>query len=576
MLQFESIYSQNFMSIGPDGVKFQLDANLVTVVVGTNGSGKSTGLIDATYYCLFGKPFRDDFKIGDLMNDETKKEMLTVCKFKNNGHSWEVKRGRKHAIEFEIYKDGTLQKVPSDLKVYQRYLEETVLGFDSETFKQVIILGSSAYVPFMKLDTPGRRKVVEDLLAIRIFSFMNEVAKEDAKEIKAKSEAASHTLDLAKQSVTLNEQKLCGLEQQAKTNVDANHKQIAGNSARIDELTAEVEKINKEISELNATITDASELKVEYQSCETKVRECNTGIAASIRSAKFYKENTSCPECKQAIAEDFRATKLAEFKAQHDEAQAEIKKTQEHQSTVRDRLLEIKEVMTKVQQLSVKGQQLASEISSLQMTNQHLLSEIQRQSGASDAHMTQARAELDASKEKLVKAESEIAQIRKDGLHIKAALDLLKDDKIKGDVIRQNIPLINSEIQKNLDILEFPATFALDEKFKESITLNDKKRSYAALSEGQKLRVDLAILFAWRKIAATKSSADSSLIVFDEIGSSSLDAAGMSLFQKLVDAHNKDSNVFQITHDQRVASEYPHVVEVSLKGKFTTVKEINS
>lgn len=578
-MKFNSIYSQNFMSIGPDGVFFQLDDAPVTVVVGKNGSGKSTGLIDGLYYNLFGKPFRKDFSMAELVNDEVKKEMLTISNFiGSDGNKYEVKRGRKHAVEFEIYKNDKLVPVPADLKQYQKYLEETVLGFDAETFKQVIILGSSAYVPFMKLGTADRRKVVEDLLAIRIFSFMNDVAKDDARGIRTDLDTARQAVSLAQSKVTGSQNTITSLKNQSTTNVEANTKTINDNNEQIKAMAAKIEKVNAEIAELNASIADAPELKAEYSAKGRDIEAAEREQRQSINAAKFYKVNTVCPECKQKIAEDFRNSKFTQFRNDHDLAKAKAEECQKEQDSMKSRLLEIRDVMGKVQTLQVESRQHSSKISSLQMTNQHLLTENQRQSGSSEAHMVQATETLKQAENAAQKATEELEKVQGDYAHIMAGLELLKDGNIKGDVIKNYIPIINREIQKNLSILEFPAQFSLDEKFKETITLQGKKRSYAALSEGQKLRVDLAILFAWRTIAATKNSANSSLIIFDEIGSSSLDAAGMALFQKLVDEHNNggDSNVFTITHDHRVASEYPKVIEVSLQGKYTTIKSIES
>lgn len=577
-MKFNSIYSQNFMSIGPDGVLFQLDDAPVTVVVGKNGSGKSTGLIDATYYNLFGKPFRKDFKVTELVNDEFKKEMLTHSKFESEGNQYEVKRGRKHPIEFEIYKNGKLVPVPADLKQYQKYLEESILGFDAETFKQVIILGSSAYVPFMKLDTSGRRKVVEDLLAIRIFSFMNDVAKDDARGIRLDLDNAKQAVSLAQSRVNGAQNTIVSLKNQSTTNVEANTATIAENNKKIEAFAAKVDAINAEIIKMNESITDAPELKSQYSEKSRTADDAERDMRTSIQSAKFYKSHTVCPECKQNIAEDFRNSKFGEFKTQHDLAKAKLEVAKQEQETMKSRLLVIRDIMSKVSAKQMDSRGFSSQISSLQMTNQHLFNENQRQSGSSEAHMVQAVESLKGAEQKASDAAVELDKVQADYAHIMAGLELLKDGNIKGDVIKNYIPIINSEIQKNLAILEFPAQFALDEKFKETIVLQGKKRSYAALSEGQKLRVDLSILFAWRTIAATKNSANSSLIIFDEIGSSSLDAEGMALFQKLVDEHNGggESNVFTITHDQRVASEYPKVIEVSLKGKYTTIKTINS
>lgn len=575
-MKFQSIYSRNFMSIGQDGIELKLDSAPINVIVGKNGTGKSTFIIDSLAFCLFGKPFRDDLSITDLVNEETKKDLYLECKFENNGFQWIVKRGRKSDVEFEIWRNGELIKVPADLKVYQKYLEETVLGFDMNTFKQVIVLGSSAYVPFMKLKTDGRRKVVEDLLAIRIFSFMNDVAKEDAKTIRATLEAKKNALSLAEQSVRLNQQKVESLEQQSKTNVESNRLKINQNNNTIDVNQKVIDSKNEQVDELQKQIVDAGENKTKFQTVNTRIDEIEREKFTFVKSAKFYTQHSNCPECEQAIAEEFKQEKLNHFKGLHVKAVAESEQLTTEMRTIKTRLLEIKEIMLKISTLRQEIGELMNTNSSLQMTNRHLQTEIDRLSGNSEAALVDAKDAVKLASEKLTVCEYVVQETEGKLSLVNAAIGLLKDDKIKADVIRQYLPIINSHIQKNLEILEFPAIFKMDEKFKETITLNGKKRSYGALSEGQKLRVDLAILFAWRSVAAIKNSANSSLIVFDEIGSSALDSSGAELFQKLVNHHIKDSNIWMITHDSRYSSAYESVFEVSKPKGFTTVNKIKT
>jgi DNA repair exonuclease SbcCD ATPase subunit len=562
------------MSIGTKPVTFNLNENPVTVVIGDNGVGKSTGLIDALYFCLFGKPFRKDFSVTDLLNDEVKKDLYTECEFSSNGVDYVVKRGRKSDVEFEIIKGGKLVPVPADLKQYQKYLEETVLGCDSETFKQVVILGSSAYIPFMKLDTSGRRKVVEDLLAIRIFSFMNEVAKDDAKEIRAKLEAANHTLGLSRQKHQSSIDNLANLKSQASTNVDSHRKNIDTGMANIEKLQAAIVLEQSKIDVLQAKIVDPEGKKLSYTKAGADVNSSITKKANAIKGATFYKDNTICPECKQDINTEFRKIKLNEYKEMHAEAAALHDESLKMQEDFKNQCIEIRDIMQQVSQINDKIRTYNGQIQSIQMTNNSLQNEINRQSGASSAHMVQAEEMVKTTDVAEKNAEMLHSKLLIDQAHINAAIGLLKDDKIKGDVIRSYIPVINQHIQMNLNILEFPVTFTMDEKFKETIIIDTKKRSYAALSEGQKLRVDLAILFAWRSVAASKNSAQSSLLIFDEIASSSMDTEGAILFNKLVNAHLKDANIFNITHDPRMASEYPVVFEVKLENKFTVVNRI--
>lgn len=571
---FKRILSRNLMSIGDQPVEFILNANAVTVIVGANGSGKSTGLIDALFYNLFGKPFRKDFSIVELVNDETKKDLYTESEFSNNGIEYMVKRGRKSSTEFEIYKNGDLIKVPADLKTYQKYLEESILGFDAETFKQVVILGSSAYVPFMKLDTIDRRKVVEDLLAIRIFSYMNDVAKDDAKNVRAEIEAAQYAYDMSRQKYHSAMDNLSNLKSQASTNVGEFSKQIDSNNEKIKAHFLEIEKLKLEVESITVKIVDPVGKRAIYTETQTTIADADRARSLAITNAKFYKDNTVCPECKQAILDDFRQTKFNEFKQANIEALASKEEALKIQETVHADLLVIRDLMNSVNELNQKISTANSQVSSLQYSNQQLEANINRQSGASSAHLIQAEADVELHKNSTEVLKTKLDEIMITRAHYAAAIELLKDDKIKGDVIRSYIPIINQYVQQNLNVLDFPAKFSIDEKFKETIILNGKPRSYAALSEGQKMRVDLAILFAWRSVAAAKNSAESSLLIFDEIGSSSMDSEGMALFQKLVEAHNKNSNVFMITHDSRVASEYSNVIEVKMINKVTTISKI--
>lgn len=544
MITFKSIRWKNFLSTGNQFIEIELDKNPTTLIVGKNGSGKST-ILDALTFGLFGVPFRKVNK-PKLVNTVNKKECLVEVEFEIGTKKYLVARGIK-PNRFDIYVDGKLLDQDSQSRDYQKYLEQTILKINFKTFTQVVVLGSSSFVPFMMLNTSVRRSVIEDLLDIEIFSKMNLILKTKKETNKTQRQEIENEIRLIEERIRLYEEcakiKRDNVLAECKTKED----KIVVLSDEIDELRDEMNSLLIKKQELLKGVSDFAGVQKKKSTLESYRVKIETNRERVKKDIRFFSDNEQCPTCNQVIDEDFKKTEIEKRREQekkysegleklHSELDGvvavidEIQRVRDAGVSV-DREMHGKDSSIREKQRYVDG--LKREIERLKLSLNNIVDGDQS---------VPLRSELDMKKQEHEKL---VAQ----GVVYSSVTDLLLDNGIKSSIIRQYLPLINSLINKYLDSMNFCVDFNLDEGFNETIRSRYRDEfQYASFSEGEKFRIDVALLFAWREIAELKNSVSTNLLLLDEVFDSSLDFAGTEDFLKILNILGKKTNIFVISH----------------------------
>jgi DNA repair exonuclease SbcCD ATPase subunit len=546
MITFKKVRYQNFLSSGNNWTEIQLDRSSHTLIVGQNGAGKST-MLDAISFALFGKAHRNINK-PQLVNSVNGKGMVAEIEFKVGAKEYKVIRGYK-PVKFEIWVDGTLMNQNSHNKEYQKVLEQNILKLTHKTFHQVVVLGSSSFVPFMQLSALNRREVIEDLLDIGVFSKMNQILREKQAALR---EQTNHTLHAIEINDTKQEAQKKYIRDISKINNDAKNQK----ETYIQETTQEVERLVKEnfenqdlanavSGEITPKITKANETLATLNSYES---EFNTKIKSLVKDTKFYEKNDHCPTCDQDIGEELKSRKLGEAKAKAAELQSGSVKVQQEREAVLETLADLNEKQQQVQDLLQKVQINLQTVSTHNSNVDKARADIE---SLSDTHsdLSQANDDYDA----LMAEYHELMETRNkqndQSAYNTVISEMLKDSGIKTKIIKQYLPVINQLVNQYLQILDFYVHFDLDEKFEETIKSRHRDAfSYDSFSEGEKQRIDLGLLFSWRQVAKMKNSISTNLLILDETFDSSLDEAGIDNLMKIIHTLGDDTNVFIISH----------------------------
>jgi DNA repair exonuclease SbcCD ATPase subunit len=545
MIKFEYVRWRNFLSTGNAFTEIDVCKAPTTLVVGTNGSGKST-FIDALCFALFGKPFRK-IKIGQLINSINLKDALVEVEFTIGASKYKVRRGLKPNL-FEIYQNDILVNQDAATKDYQEFLEKQILKLNYKSFTQIVVLGSSSFVPFMQLPAPQRREIIEDLLDIQIFTRMNDILRGELLQVGQDYKDAESTLSVVRQKIDLQEDYLERLDEQRKKSTQEINERIIKAQDAISSYEGEIAKRMDRIRDLRGTIEDEESNDRRYQkftSIQDQMKRTATKVANDIA---FYNDNDECGTCKQEIPQEFkndviqsRRDKLAEL----DKAQIQLKSELE---TVRSRLAQITKVHDEIQTLQGEVNDLNLRI----QTNNRSIAEWNTEIETANATLPEA----DEHVQKLAEMRDEERKVSDNKnllndqrYYSEISANLLKDTGIKTKIINQYLPVINHYVNHFLQNLDFFVQFNLDGSFKETIKSRHRDDfSYASFSEGEKLRIDLSLLFTWRIIAKMKNSTNTNLLVLDEVFDSSLDANGTEEFLKILNTMDKGINAFVISH----------------------------
>ena len=571
MINFKSCKWQNFLSTGNDPIEILLDKSPTTLIVGQNGAGKST-LLDALSFALFNKPHRDINK-NQLINSINGKKTLVEVEFSIGNQDFRVVRGIKPA-RFEIWQNNNMINQSSNARDYQKFLEQNILKLNHKSFHQVVVLGSSSFIPFMQLPAWSRRSVIEDLLDINIFSKMNTLLKERNSKIKDELVDINHRIELVKTKITGQSKYIKDLQSLNQDQIEKKQDSISVHKKEIKETFEESKKLGKNLETM---------LKVEDKRYKTNNDEMSNlkshdlqytaKIKDLVGQARFYEDNDHCPTCDQDIGQDLKDTKIEDIKKQAADVQQEkLILTKQ----LEDTKSEIQDVQNKINQLRQKQTKINSnneKITVLQKEIDRIQKEINQLSSAT-GDVSKAKKELNSarkSREDLTEKKLEYVEER---TYNEVIGEMLKDTGIKTKVIKQYLPVMNRLINSYLQILDFFVAFHLDENFNETIRSRHRDSfNYSSFSEGEKQRIDLSLLFTWRQIAKLKNSAATNLLVLDETFDSSLDHDGIESLTKILSTLEDGTNVFIISHKGDILeNKFRSKIEFFKQKNFSKIK----
>ena len=568
MILFENIRWKNFLSTGNHFSEIDFLAYSTNLIIGSNGSGKST-VLDALTFSLFGKAFRKINK-PQLINSINEKDCVVEVEFSISGTKWKIQRGIKPNI-FKIWRDDDLLDQSAAASDQQKWLEQNVLKMNYKSFTQIVVLGSSTFVPFMQLTNSARREVIEDLLDIRIFSSMNTVIKEKIRLLREDIKV----LDLKKES--LNEK--VRMQQNFIEELDARGKQnISDKETKIGQLLVEEndwmgvnEEKNGELLSLQTKIEmygGATAKLRQYGNLKGKISQ---KVSTITKEHKFFSDHTVCPTCNQDIEETFRINRISDAQNKAKELQSGYKELEEAIKKEEERERQFTALSKEITTLTHGISQNNVKIAGCQRQIRDLESEIQRITDQL-ANRNTEHEKLETFKDNLKTTYDELAQ-RKDTInYYDFSYSLLKDGGVKAKIIKKYLPLINQQVNKYLQLMDFYINFSLDEEFNETVQSPiHEDFSYASFSEGEKMRIDLALLFTWREVARMKNSVNTNLLIMDEVFDSSLDGVGTEDFLKIIRFIIKDANIFVISHKESLHDKFENVARFDKVKGFSRI-----
>ena len=571
MIHFKSCKWQNFLSTGSDPIEIQLDRTPSTLIVGQNGAGKST-LLDALSFGLFGKPHRDIGKM-QLVNSINGKRTVVEVEFTVGNQEFKIVRGIK-PNRFEIWQNGNMTNQASNMRDYQKYLETNILKLNHKSFHQVVVLGSSSFIPFMQLPAWSRRAVIEDLLDINIFSKMNTLLKERNAVIRDQLTDVNHQIDLLNTKIDSQTKYINNLEALNQDQIEGKRDSIKSHKQDIDDIFLESKELGKNLSVLITEEERNHKHHVERMSeVKSMDKTLNDKIKTLVGDARFYEENDNCPTCDQEITEEIKNDKISKIKISASDVQEEmqglrkeIRTTEQEGRTIANHLNELRQRQHKINSNNDKIALLQKEIDKVQKEINTLTS----QSGDSG----QAKKELSTMRKDKEKSTEHKLEYVEERTYNEVIGEMLKDTGIKTKVIKQYLPVMNRLINQYLQILDFFVAFHLDENFNETIRSRHRDSfNYASFSEGEKQRIDLSLLFTWRQIAKLKNSAATNLLILDETFDSSLDHDGIENLTKILTTLEDGTNVFIISHKGEILeNKFRSKIEFFKSKNFSKIK----
>ena len=557
MICFQKIRWRNFLSTGNQWTEIQLDEKSTTIVIGSNGAGKST-VLDALTFSLFNKPFRKINK-PQLLNSTNEKDCLVEIEFKVGSTDWMIRRGMKPNI-FEIHRNGKALDQMADVGTQQKWLEQNVLKMNYKSFTQIVILGSSTFVPFMQLPVSSRREVIEDLLDIKIFSAMNMIIKDKIRTVRDQVKTLELKKSSLKDKVQMQQNFIEELENQAQKN-------IADKESKIQTLLEEENDAMNLNIKLVEEMDDFQKVMQCYESSSAMLKKLgnlkgkiSNKVSTVTKEHKFFNENTVCPTCTQGIEEEFRLNKIKdahnkkeELESGFQELETAIQKEEERERQFLKLSKEVTKLTNEISQNNVK-------ISGYQRQVRDLESEIQ--TITTQLENRNSEHEKLAEFNKNLRETYELLGEKKQTIQYHDfAYTLLKDGGVKTKIIKKYLPLINQQVNKYLQMMDFYINFKLDEEFNETVQSPIHENfSYASFSEGEKMRIDLALLFTWREVARFKNSVNTNLLIMDEVFDSSLDGMGTEEFLKIVRFVIKGANIFVISHKESLHDKFDGLI----------------
>lgn len=571
MITFSKCRWKNFLSTGNAFTEIDLTRSTNTLIVGHNGAGKSS-ILDALTFGLFGKPFRKINK-PQLVNSINNSNTVVEIEFSIGKKQYKIIRGIKPNI-FEIYCDSVLVNQDAKVKDYQEHLEKFILKLNYKSFTQVVILGSASFVPFMQLSPADRRSIIEDLLDIQIFSSMNTIVKNRISTIKDEQKTVEYNTKLINEKIALQKHNIEEHKKNHLVEIDKKTQEITDNDAYLTKVAKDIVLIQKHNQQLSDKIAD----KTTVVSRNTKLLTLQSKFGDSVKKLNkeisFYENNDNCPTCQQTIAEETKNKHVTEKQLKITEIGTATTKLEEEIVNVCKRLDEIDNIQKHITAHNSEVIKLNTQVTSINAFNTKLLKEIEELKSRTSSN------ENDDEKLKTLNLELQEStalaeKLSMDKHYHEYAASLLKDTGIKTKIIKQYLPVMNKLINKYLTAMDFFVNFNLNESFEETIKSRHRDEfSYASFSEGEKMRIDLALLFTWRQIAKMKNSVSTNLLVLDEVFDSSLDGVGTEEFLKLLNSLDTNTNVFVISHKgDQLFDKFRSIIKFTKKNNFSQIEK---
>ncbi len=564
MIKFKKIKWKNFLSTGDQWTEINFQKSNTTLIIGSNGAGKST-VLDALTFVLFNKPFRKITK-SQLVNTVNEKDCRIEIQFSVGTREYRVVRGIKPSI-FEIWVGDNMLNQSAAANDQQKYLESNILKLNYKSFTQIVVLGSSSFIPFMQLSAPNRREVIEDLLDIRIFSAMNSVVKDKLRHLRDDIKILELRKENLTDKVSMQKKFIEEIESRGKQDIKEKVEKKDKFGSEIITLTTQNESLNDSVSGLNEKqekVTGASKTLLKLNNLKGKM---SNKVSTLTKEHKFFTDNVTCPTCTQNIEESFRLNRIAEVETKakelqdgYKELQFKIKSEQERELQFNTLSKEITKLNNDISQNNTKISGFQRQISDLESEIQTLTDQLANRNTEQET-LTELREQLNTTFDELVEKKEELSY--KDYVY-----NLLKDGGVKTKIIKKYLPLINKQVNRYLQMMDFYINFKLNEEFSETVESPiHEDFSYASFSEGEKMRIDLALLFTWREVAAYKNSTNTNLLIMDEVFDSSLDGTGTDEFLKIIRFVIKDANIFVISHKESLLEKFESVIQFEkLKG----------
>lgn len=573
MIIFKKVTMRNFFSVGNSPVEINLDTHKKTLVIGKNGASKSSCMLDSIVFALYGKPFRKTNK-PNIVNSINKSGLLVELEFSIGSRNYKVVRGIKPGI-FEIYQNGVLINQDAKTKDYQEYLEKYILKTNYKSFINVVILGSARYTPFMSMSASDRRAIIEELLDIQIFSTMNVLLKDKASKLKEDLSTQNYNIDLTKEKIDLQKQNIQEHKDKTKEQIKQKLEEIDKSNIQIEKSQKDIELIQKHITVLENKIKDKTSVETKRNKLISIESKIETNLKKLKKDSEFYEINDSCPTCKQSIDQEHKETQLTGNRIKLEEFNSGLEKLSSDVVSLEQRLLEIKNINTHIQEHQSEIVRVNASIIAIQNYIKRELEQINQISETFDnfeennERLNSLFGEL--SKYELVK--EELTETKK---YYDFSSVLLKDGGIKTRIIKQYLPIMNKLINTYLSKLNFFVNFNINENFEEVIKSRYRDEfKYENFSEGEKLRIDLSILFSFRQIAKMKNSVNTNLLIMDEILDGSLDLEGADQFFDLIDSLDNNTNIVVISHrGDQLGDKFDRTLKFEKKKNFTRMQEM--
>lgn len=569
MIHFNYVKWRNFLSTGNAWTTIDLSRSTNTLIIGTNGAGKST-LLDALCFVLFGKPFRKINK-PQLLNSINQSQAVVEVEFNAGQKQYKIVRGIKPNV-FEIYCNGELVNQNSSNKDYQDLLEKNILKLNYKSFTQVVILGSASFVPFMQLSAADRRNIIEELLDIQIFSSMNKLVKEKLDDIKDKTKDNKYAIDLTSEKIKLQNQNIEEHRKHNEQEIENKKSEIETSQLQAMQLQNDVSLIQKHVKSLESKVEDETKVRTKSKQILQMESKLRTNISKISKDIDFLERNEVCHTCNQSIDKDFAQEKISERESKKNEIQIGLEKLEEEMEKTNRRIEKIEEINKDI----IKHLNKVSEVNSTIRSINDYVNKLQTQISS----LLERKGNIIDENEKLSELKEELKDLMKkhedyvnEKHYYEYAANLLKDTGIKTKIIKQYLPIMNKLINKYLNALDFFVNFEMNDNFEETIKSRHRDEfSYANFSEGEKQKIDLALLFTWRQVAKLKNSANTNLLILDEVFDSSLDASSVELLMNLINEFSDDTNVFVISHKgDQLFDKFRSIIRFQKKGNFSVI-----